>query len=71
MRIEDYSDEDWALGWDQLRISGIWDVEYFGDLMIIALVRIWFLTSPSPRSALGKSQNGEVPLSLSRKCPMS
>ena len=40
LRIEDYSDEDWALGWDQLRISGIWDVEYFGDLMIIALVRI-------------------------------
>ena len=52
LRIEDYSDEDWALGWDQLRISGIWDVEYFGDLMIIALVRIWFLTSPSPRSLL-------------------
>ena len=41
-RIEDYSDEDWAQGWDQLRISGVWDVEYFGDLMIIALVRIFF-----------------------------
>ena len=39
-RIEDYSDEDWAYGWDQLRISGVWDVEYFGDLMIIALVSI-------------------------------
>jgi len=39
-RIEDYSDEDWALGWDQLRISGIWDVEYFGDLMIIALAHV-------------------------------
>ena len=38
LRIEEYSDEDWALGWDQLRISGVWDVEYFGDLMIIALV---------------------------------
>jgi len=39
-RIEDYSDEDWALGWAQLRISGIWDVEYFGDLMIIALAHV-------------------------------
>jgi len=39
-RIEDYSDEDWAYGWDQLRISGVWDVEYFGDLMIIALAHV-------------------------------
>ena len=36
-RIEDYSEEDWARGWHQLKHSGVWDVEYFGDLMIIAL----------------------------------
>ena len=31
------SEEDWARGWHQLKHSGVWDVEYFGDLMIIAL----------------------------------
>lgn len=36
-RIEDYSDVEWAQGWNLLKNEGIWDVEYFGDLMIIAL----------------------------------
>jgi len=36
-RIEDYDDAEWAKGWNQLKNEGIWDVEYFGDLMIIAL----------------------------------
>ena len=36
-RIEDYDEADWAHGWNLLKNEGIWDVEYFGDLMIIAL----------------------------------
>eukprot|EP00091_Calanus_sinicus_P014458 TRINITY_DN3200_c0_g1_i3.p1 TRINITY_DN3200_c0_g1~~TRINITY_DN3200_c0_g1_i3.p1 ORF type:complete len:352 (-),score=80.35 TRINITY_DN3200_c0_g1_i3:421-1476(-) len=36
-RIEDYNDVEWAQGWNLLKNEGIWDVEYFGDLMIIAL----------------------------------
>jgi len=36
-RIEDYDEAQWAQGWNQLKNEGIWDVEYFGDLMIIAL----------------------------------
>jgi len=36
-RIEDYDEADWADGWNLLKNEGIWDVEYFGDLMIIAL----------------------------------
>jgi len=36
-RIEDYDEDKWAHGWNQLKNEGIWDVEYFGDLMIIAL----------------------------------
>jgi len=36
-RIEDYNEDEWAQGWNLLKNEGIWDVEYFGDLMIIAL----------------------------------
>jgi len=36
-RIEDYNEVEWAHGWNLLKNEGIWDVEYFGDLMIIAL----------------------------------
>lgn len=36
-RIDDYNESDWAKGWDSLKNEGIWDVEYFGDLMIIAI----------------------------------
>jgi len=36
-RIEDYSEAEWAQGWNLLKNEGIWNVEYFGDLMIIAL----------------------------------
>jgi len=36
-RIEDYSDEDWSSNWDLLKECGVWNVDYFGDLMIIAL----------------------------------
>merc|ERR1712038_381046 len=36
-RIEDFSEEEWAQGWDRLRYEGVWDIDYFGDLMIIAL----------------------------------
>jgi len=36
-RIDDYNETDWAKGWDSLKNEGIWDVEYFGDLMIIAI----------------------------------
>jgi len=36
-RIADFSEEEWAEGWDRLRSDRIWDVDYFGDLMIIAL----------------------------------
>ena len=36
-RIEDFSEEEWAAGWDRLRSDRIWDVDYFGDLMIIAV----------------------------------
>jgi len=36
-RIEDFSEEEWAAGWDRLRYEGVWDIDYFGDLMIIAL----------------------------------
>jgi len=36
-RIEEYTDEDWAMNWNMLKQRGVWNVEYFGDLMIIAL----------------------------------
>ena len=36
-RIEDFSEEEWAEGWDRLRYEGVWDIDYFGDLMIIAV----------------------------------
>ena len=36
-RIEDFSEEEWAAGWDRLRSDRIWDIDYFGDLMIIAV----------------------------------
>lgn len=36
-RIEDFTDEEWHEGWQQMKHSGVWNVEYFGDLMIIAL----------------------------------
>jgi len=36
-RIEDFTDEEWLEGWQQMKNSGVWNVEYFGDLMIIAL----------------------------------
>ena len=62
-RIEDYSDEDWALGWDQLRTSGVWDVEYFGDLMIIALVRILLLLNKQSVQFIGTC-NGEKYLQI-------
>ena len=36
-RIEDFSEEQWAEGWARMRYEGVWDIDYFGDLMIIAL----------------------------------
>jgi len=36
-RIEDYNEDEWSEGWNLLKNEGVWDVEYFGDLMIIAL----------------------------------
>ena len=76
-RIEDFNDEDWSRGWDQLKHSGVWDVDYFGDLMIIALAHYIgkniLLINTDPESApitvvlgdrFGKPLNSEHPVIL-------
>ena len=76
-RIEDFNDEDWSRGWDQLKHSGVWDVDYFGDLMIIALAHYIgkniLLINTDPESApitvvlgdrFGKPLNSEYPVIL-------